>query len=554
MPKLISTRGPTQGRKYELEEVSILGRSPSCQVYIGDLTVSRQHARVVKTPRGFLVEDLSSGNGTYVNEHRVSQHLLQHNDQIRISEVEFRFEADEPAEERWVNMVTVIAGNEPGLITVDTRPRGKLHETLPDVLEEDLRADLARTHRMLETTYAIAEATSTVLDPHELFAKILDYLLDVFADADRGFIMLQDEHQQLVPAAIRRRRGRGHGGGGLIVSQSVVNQVMHEGKSVLSTRDGSSGRATLAPHSSAAAKMCAPLAAQGDTLGILHIEGREGGKPFTQEDLDLLTGIARQAGVFILNARMHQRLLQQQRLQQDLRFARQVQQSFLPLEPPELPGYGFARHYTPYFDVGGDFYDFVPLPGGQIGISIGDVSGKGVSAALLMARLTSDMRYYAISEAAPARVLESTNRSLVASVQDNMFATVTYMVLDTRAHTLTMSNAGHIPPLLRSGHDGQVMVLDEAGNLALGVLPEPGFEQYTTELEPGDTLLLCTDGVVEAKNMAQEEYGVQRLRRAFAAAGAEAPLDGIMKDLRHFSGNAPQYDDITLVSFARTPP
>jgi sigma-B regulation protein RsbU (phosphoserine phosphatase) len=549
VPKLVTTRGPTRGREYELEEICILGRSPSCQIYIGDLTVSRQHARIVRTDRGFVIEDLGSGNGTWVNEARVSQHLLQNNDEVRISEAVFRFVEEAKPEGRWVNMVTVIAGSEPGLISTQTEPRVKFFDTQVDLSEEDLRADLARTHRMLETLYAAANATSSILEPKRLFNKILEYLLNVFPDAELGYIMQLDDKNQLVPGAIRRQRGsEPHGSGGLVVSQSVISQVMHEGKSVLSA-GRMSERHTLSPYGSSASKMCAPLSAQGKTHGILHIEGKLGGKPFTQEDLDLLTGIARLAAVAILSASLHQRLMRQQRLEQDLRFAKRVQQSFLPLEPPEVPGFAFARRYNPLYEVGGDFYDFIPLPNGRIGIAIGDVSGKGVAAALLMARLTSDIRYFGIAEQDPARVLDRVNASLISSVQDNMFATVLYLLLDPRGK-LFICNAGHIPPMVRR-RDGTVLQVEEASNLALGVLPDPVFDQTVIQLEVGDSVLLCTDGLVEAKNGLGDEYGFSRLEQTMGKTATDSMIDAILKDLMHFTGPTPQYDDLTLVSFSR---
>jgi serine phosphatase RsbU (regulator of sigma subunit)/pSer/pThr/pTyr-binding forkhead associated (FHA) protein len=547
MAKLITIRGPTRGREYELDELCLLGRSPACQIYIGDLTVSRQHARVTGSSGRWVVEDLGSGNGTYVNETRITQALLQNDDESRISSSVFRFVADQEPGGRWVNMVTVIAGNEPGLVNTVTQARVPVPQAFleSNTSEITIRGDLQRAHRMLETIYAVTEATANVLDPKKLFNQILDYLFNIFPDADRGFIMLLDANNQLIPSAIRRRRGEGFSGG-LTVSQSMVGQVLQEGKSVLST-----GAVNPKKTFSGATKMCAPLAAGGKTLGILLIEGRPDGKSFTQEDLDLLSGVAMQAGVAILNAHLHQLLLRQQRLEQDMAFAKQIQHSFLPSEPPEVPGFLFSRRYNPVFDVGGDFYDFIPLPEQRIGILIGDVSGKGVSAALLMARLTSDMRYYSISELSPARVLARANAALIAGVQDNMFATVLYMVLDLPRRLLTLSNAGHVPPLLRRGRDASVVEIDEATNLALGVLPDAVFDEYSVELGIGDSLLLCTDGVVEAKSPIQEEYGFARLQRVVGAASPEGLIDAVIKDLQRHSGSTSQYDDITMVAFTR---
>jgi len=544
MAKLITVRGPTRGREFKLVEDCVLGRSPACQVYIGDLTISREHARLRSTPEGWTVEDLGSGNGTFVNDLRITRSLLRRGDEIRISNCVLRFmtEQEEEQKPRWVNMVTVLAGHEPGLVHTVTQaqlPMPRLHE---DPSQASLRDDLARSHRMLETLYAVSNAVASILEPKQLFEHILDYLFSTFPDADRGFVMVKDEHEQLVPAAIRLRRGEAQAGG-LVVSQTVVGEVLEQGRSVLSSAGPRADRAGT--------KMCAPLAAQGKTLGILLIETRPEGRPFGPDELDLLTGIGAQAGVAFLNARMHQQLLRQQRLEQDMQFARQIQQSFLPAEPPVAAGFHFDRRYHPFYDVGGDFYDFIPLPDQHVGILIGDVSGKGVSAALLMARLTSDMRYFALSEGSPARVLQRANLSLCASSRDNMFATVLYLVLDVQRRVLTFSNAGHLPPLLRRASTGSVAAIDEATNLALGVLPEAVFDEFSLELGTGDSVVLCTDGVVEAKSPTEEEYGFGRLQQAMATAPAETLLDLVLKDVQRHTAGSPQYDDITLVAFSR---
>ena len=192
------------------------------------------------------------------------------------------------------------------------------------------------------------------------------------------------------------------------------------------------------------------------------------------------------------------------------------------------------------------------LPDQCIGILIGDVSGKGVSAALLMARLTSDMRTFAVSERSPARVLQRANVALCSSSRDNMFATVLYAVLDVKRNVLSLCNAGHLPPLLRLAENGDVGVVDEATNLALGVLPEATFDQHIVELLPGDSVVLCTDGVIEAKNAVSEEYGFARLKRIVATAPPEGTLEAVLKDLqRHTGAASPQYDDITIVEFSR---
>jgi serine phosphatase RsbU (regulator of sigma subunit)/pSer/pThr/pTyr-binding forkhead associated (FHA) protein len=548
MAKLVAVRGPTRGRVYPLQGACILGRSPNCQIYVGDLTVSRQHARIVLDETGFVVEDLGSENGTYVNEERVEKRRLSPADEIRISSSVFRFvpDAESGDERKWVSMLTVDSSQDLDDITyADSKP--SIPTPLEFLGEDQLRQDLARTLRLLETFYAVSAATSSILEPQTLFDKILDSLFHIFTNADRGFIMLRDEAHpdQLIPKAIRRRKGVGFTGE-LSISQTVVSRVMEEGQSVLST----AGRAALAA-SAGVSRMCAPLVVRGETLGILHIEGRSGGKPFTQEDLDLLSGTARQAAVAILNASMHKKLLKQQRLEQDLALARQVQQSFLPTHLPNSPGIRFDRQYRPFHEVGGDFYDFIALPQGQIGVLIGDVSGKGITAALLMARLTSQIRSYASFEHSPARVMAHANQALLENTQDNMFATVLYLTIDPAQNALTICNAGHIPPHLLFNSHRDVRVVDGATNVALGVVADASFDESRINLELGDCLLLCTDGVIEAKNQAGEEFGFDRLAQTLRDTRKSDPLGTLFKEIEQFSGESLQADDITVVTLTR---
>lgn len=523
-----------------------MGRSPNCQVYVGDLTVSREHALVKRVDDHFVVEDLSSGNGTYVNEERVESHELNDSDEIRISNSVFRFVKRPIPQTKWVSMVTVDSSWDPEKYTFrDSRP--SLPALVQVETDEHLRHDLAKAHRMLKTFYAVSAATSSILDPTTLFNKILDALFAIFTSAERGFILLKDEQEQLVPRVIRRRKGAGHQGG-LSISQSIVNRVMEEGVSVITAASDASDDESIAEPS----RMCAPLIVRGETLGLLHIEGRVGEPQFTQEDLDLLSGVAHQAAVVIHNASLHQRLMTRQRLERDLRLARQVQQSFLPSDLPQIAGYSFNHEYAPLYEVGGDFYDFLRLPSGQLAVLIGDISGKGISAALLMARLTSELRYYAISESTPHRVLARANEFLLKNAHDNMFATALYLVLDPTTHSITIANAGHIPAQLWRAATGKVEPLEDSTNMALGVLAETEYDQSVVKLNLGDRILLSTDGVIEATNQEHEEFGQARLTEIIGASEASDLCSEVLHAVRHFSGEmSSNIDDITLVSLSR---
>ncbi|MCC6748431.1 MAG: SpoIIE family protein phosphatase [Deltaproteobacteria bacterium] len=544
MPKLITLGGATRRTEHPFEDVCLLGRTAQCLVYLGDLSVSREHARIVKVPDGYQIEDLGSGNGTFVNGQRATRRMLADGDEVMVGNFLFRFEADAAPKKMLQNVLTVVPDDHGALIATMTEAKLAL---APPGLERlqtksQMETELAQAYRMLEATYAVTSAIASILEPEKLFNTILESLFNVFPNAARGFILLLDERQQLVPAAILQRRAT-MATEGLTISQTVVAEVLGGGQSVLSQGAG-------ADRTGAVSRICAPLVARGQTLGILHIEGKRGMPSFSNAELQLLTGIATQAGIAIANAQLHQQLMSQQRLEMDLRFARRVQESFLPFGPPEVPGYLFDRNYQPLYWVGGDFYDFITTSSDRVGVVIGDVTGKGVSAALLMARLTSDIRHYSTAEASPASVLGWLNENLLLTGQDDMFATVLYLVLDPATGVVTFCNAGHLRPLLRQV-DGEVIELEGPSNMAVGVLPDQDFQEQSLELLPGECILLCTDGVAEAKNSAQDEFGMHRTGRAFAASPPEHAIASVLRELQRHAGTESQYDDITLVSILR---
>jgi phosphoserine phosphatase RsbU/P len=557
MARLIATSGATAGTDFPLGDVCVVGRSRACNIYIGEPTVSRQHARVTRDGARFVIEDLGSGNGTQVNGRSIKRHILQNGDEVRICDATFRFEARKErfAEAGSGQLVTVIEGahgaDAPVLSTIDAT-RHLLVSRPPTPSVNDLDA----AYRKLETIYAISAAISSTVDLDALLNAILDNLFGVFPHADRGAVMLLDEETgQVVPRVVRSRRGPEVGQ--FLISRTIVNEVLTHRRSVLSGDAARDGRLNpLITNVSSHSMIAAPLLYLDQLLGILHVTSADMWHPFGRSDLDLLTGIASQCGIAIGNARLHQELLRQQRLAQDLRFAEQVQRSFLPQRLPNVPGFAFASHYDPAFEVGGDFYDLIDLGDGCIGLLIGDVSGKGVGAALRMARMSSELRFCAMAEREPAAVMTRANRTLLETSQDEIFVTALYARLDPRTRTMMISNAGHLPPMIRHTIDGDVTRVEGATSLALGVLGEAVFEQEEVRLLPGDTVLLYTDGVTEAENVTQEQYGFDRLERALSGGPSDADslLRRVLTDVRTHVGDAPQYDDLTVVALGAQRP
>jgi sigma-B regulation protein RsbU (phosphoserine phosphatase) len=293
-----------------------------------------------------------------------------------------------------------------------------------------------------------------------------------------------------------------------------------------------------------------PLKVGERITGVAQVINRLDGGVFDRDDLDLFIALCSMAAIAIENAKMHRSLMEKQRLVKDMEFARTVQESFLPQTCPEIANYRFSTHYTPAQEVGGDFYDFILIDNRRTGIVIGDVSGKGVPAALYMAKLGSDLRTLAFTQKDPAGALRELNNLLVERSRRGMFATLLYMELDSPAGSLTVCSAGHLPPLLRKA-DGTVSRISVPGSAPLGILRGMEFGQETTGIEPGDTVLLYTDGIVEAMNSREELYGYERFEEVIrkGPSGPDALKSAIITDVSRYTGVSPQHDDMTLLCF-----
>jgi sigma-B regulation protein RsbU (phosphoserine phosphatase) len=321
-----------------------------------------------------------------------------------------------------------------------------------------------------------------------------------------------------------------------------------------------------------------PIVAKGDLLGILSFGPRKGDLPYSGEDRDLLGALAWQIAFAVENARLVRNMVEEQRLRHEIEMARDVQRRLFPARPPELRRLELAGVCHPAQGIGGDYYDFLPMPDGRVGIAVADVAGKGISAALLMSIVQASLRSQYRAGVDLTDLVASMNELLYRSTATNSFATFFLAQFDDTTGRLTYVNAGHNPPLLvRSGPRagdrllharrsavaaGAVAValeseavVDEVrllhtGGLVIGALAEVSYEAESVELLPGDLLVAYTDGVTEAFDAQELEFGEDRLREVVLAARdlpVEAVVERIVEAVRDFVKDAPQHDDITLV-------
>lgn len=296
--------------------------------------------------------------------------------------------------------------------------------------------------------------------------------------------------------------------------------------------------------------MVVPLIAQGELIGTVNLGPRLSDQAYSTDDRRLLSGLASQVAPAIRVAQLVRQqeaeAAERERIEQELRVAALIQQTLLPKELPDLPGWGIDAYYRPARAVGGDFYDFIPLPDGKLGIVVGDVTDKGVPAALVMATTRSTLRAAAQRSPDPGAILAEANEVLVAEIPPAMFVTCLVGVLEPRSGVFTFANAGHNLPYVRSASGVEEI---RATGMPLGLMPGMTYDVVATCLDPGDTMLLSSDGIAEAHDPSGEMFGFGRLRGLIAAEGPGADvMASVLAALERFCGpdHEPE-DDVTMV-------
>jgi serine phosphatase RsbU (regulator of sigma subunit)/anti-sigma regulatory factor (Ser/Thr protein kinase) len=311
---------------------------------------------------------------------------------------------------------------------------------------------------------------------------------------------------------------------------------------------------TLRTLEAAGVKVTIPLINQGELVGLLNLGARLSEQEYSSEDYRLLSNLASQAAPALRVAQLVRQqqaeLQQRERLEQELRVARIIQETLLPKETPSREGWEMAGFWQPARAVGGDFYDFIPLPHGRLGLVIGDVTDKGVPAALLMATTRSTLRAAAERYSSPGLVLERVNELLCGDIPRNMFVTCQYIILDPNEGRLVFANAGHNLPILRSETGVQEL---RATGMPLGLLPNMSYEEKEAFIEPGESLLLYSDGLVEAHSPLGELFGFPALRELVAGhPGGGTLIPFLLEMLQSFTGEGwEQEDDVTLLTLKR---
>jgi serine phosphatase RsbU (regulator of sigma subunit)/pSer/pThr/pTyr-binding forkhead associated (FHA) protein len=557
MASLHILKGPNAGQRIPLNKpVTILGReSKDCDVTIPNQAVSRVHAQINQVDGQYFIEDLRSRNHTYLNNKQVEGRMpLRDNDRIKICDSMFTFHS---AQDNLPPLPADIRRAEQS--DEDIELPSTVQATLARMPQQQLldAAPAERLRALLEISNQLASASTQ----EEQLDKIAEILFQTFRQADRCFIILRDEQNDIL--AVRVFRSRRPTEETPRFSRTIVRQCMEQQQAFLVEDASTDSKFSLAQSITdfrIRSVMIAPLVADQNAFGVIQLDTQDRSKRFTQEDLKLLSSVANQASVALDNVRLYQDQARRERLMRDMEIAEQVQRSFLPQHLPSVAGYEFYAHYKSAMTIGGDYYDFVQLPDGRWVIMLGDVAGKGVPAALLMAKLSAEARFHILTQPTAVDAVLMLNSFLLQAGLSDRFITLAVAVLDPKKNSVELINAGHVAPMVyrRETEDlADAIDVDHSG-FPLGVDPQAQYESVEVALNMGDALLLFTDGVTDALNPEGKQFRIDGVKRMLASDSAitdpiapgrvgKRVIDGVRA---HIAGRD-QYDDIALVSFGR---
>lgn len=568
-----------QATRYDLnQEQVLLGRHPDCTIQLNFGMISRRHAQLTRAGDVWSVEDMGSGNGTFVNAQRIEEATpLKHMDRIKLGPLLLRFEESEAAGAGQPGAAMMPGAEEfdEAAGTATLAPRGPLGaggETFHlDVSDDDedsaqIMGSLENVGRFgmldvqpdvkLKAVLDISRSLAGSTDIEALLPKILETLFRIFPHADRGSILLRDDETgRMIPATQRHRREEEDST--VKLSRTILNKVLEERQGILSADAASDARFEASESISSLtirSMMCVPmLSLEGEPMGVINIDTQNPVSQFRNEDLDLLMAVAGQAALSYESARLLQSHFEKQKHDSEMQIARDVQRALLPSELPHVDGYEFFASYDSAQAVGGDYYDAFMLGDDKICLSFGDVAGKGVPGALIMSRMASVVQSTMQFTSDVGEAIVAINGHMCANAVEGRFVTYVLVVIDLKQHEMTLVNAGHMSPLIRRP-DGTVDQFDEETiGIPVGIMEGFPFDVVSRPLAPGETVVIVTDGVDEAMNPEGELYTKERVVEFVRNASPKASELGqnLLADVRLHADGRPQNDDITIMAFSR---
>jgi sigma-B regulation protein RsbU (phosphoserine phosphatase) len=562
MPELIVKYPDRAPDRFPLGRLRItLGRSARNDLCIPDPFASRVHAEVRREGEEYFLQDLGSANGTLYNGGTVEGTVpLTAGGRIQIGETEIVFDDGTYHSSMGATMITDNSSTSLPEATIalasGDRTTSGLLEAIEDARKKPEQSVVARVAREGDLLALISKVGITLLSSSTLEQTLEQIVSLVFeaVPADRCLLMMRDDHNEELKVAVARLRDRVGEVGEIRVSRNVMDEVVIRGKSVL-TSDAqhdprfASGTVVLQGVRSV---LAVPLGVSEKVFGIIYADSPIAEGRFTEDHLKVLTTLASVAAIRVENARLVEARFQQERLERELQLAMEIQQRFQPTAPPMVPGYEFQGISFPCYEIGGDYYDFIQRDDGRLVIALGDVSGKGTAAALLMSSLHAAIHAQTGSHDTLVQTISAVNRYLAENIPPNRFVTLFYAELDPESGALSFLNAGHNPPLIV--HAAGTVEQLASGGLPLGIKADADYREGRTHLQLGDVLVIYSDGVTEAASPNGEEFGPTRLYEVVSRnvdASAAGIRDRIESALTKFSQGTQAADDITLVIVKR---
>ena len=511
-----------------------IGRRETNDLRLAGSEVSRDHAEIVLEPNGtYVLKDRASRYGTYVNGDQVTQHPLVHGDRIRLGRS---------------------GGAEMVFLVRDSEPAAEKSPTTTAI------GDLRQIGALLEGLRALG--SGRVLD--DVLSLVLDSAIDV-GGAERGFIMLASPEGEL---EFKMARGRGRitlSGGSFATSRKIPEEVFRTGepRDVADLLDSELANLHMGTVALGIRNvLCVPLRLvryldkadvsdeREKRIGVLYLDSREKGTLLSVSTKAALETLATEAAVAIENARLYRETMEKAKMEQEMRIAAEIQQALLPRMARAGAFFSAAAASLPCRSIGGDFYDYVDLQNGAMGFALGDVAGKGPPAALLSAMMQGIFAAQAASNDSPSQTISRVNLALYRRGIESRFVTLMYGAMKPDGN-LTYCNAGHNPPLIIAARDGTQKVRRlECGGPIVGLFDAATFDEETVKLNPGDWLIVFSDGVSEAMSASGDEYGEGRIVTLVERNTSLEPqqlLEALFADVRDFTRGAPQSDDITAM-------
>lgn len=526
----------------ELEKNSLsLGRSADNDLaYPDDPWLSRYHLCFEHRPTGWFVRDCESRNGTMLNAKTLrATKRLRAGDRLHAGNLTIEIREKAVPQKQVITFVPEDRDSSTREATVVTSLDNVLRKT--GATGQPAKDTTLNTARVVQALIRAGQELASHQPLEEVFSVILNLALSA-VQAERGVILTLEKSELMLRASK---------GDGFAVSTAVRDRVLREKCSLMVT-DAQTDSALRDQKSivlhRVRSMLAVPLQTREQVIGLLYVDNGAVIRPFSKEDLDLLTVMANVAAIRIEHARLAEVEQAEKVMEMELAQASEIQQSLLPAEPPAREGYDVAGYNLPCQAVGGDYYDFLNYKDGRLGLAVGDVAGKGLPAAIMMSSLQARVHMLLETSPEPAQAVTILNRSLAENCPLGKFITFFYAVVDCETGKVSYSNAGHNYPILIRA-DGQVEQL-RRGNLILGIDPSVEYDFSEISLSPGDLLALYSDGVTEARRSNGEEFGERGLTEFLSARRAQ-PCGELVKALvqhvREWSGEPSFHDDFTVV-------